>query len=144
MEVTAHPSSAKRDFIRYAEFNVPYEALETAMQADIDSGSERHINWMSPLAYLGAKYGGNFSILQEKRLSLYSEKLKNGENMDDLAKDMKYYPYYYQVYSAVLGGFLGEYQVTVQDPELPLKPSQRRNMDCRFILPSLKPSFSAL
>ena len=59
--------------------------------------------------------------------------------MDDLAKDMKYYPYYYQVYSAVLGGFLGEYQVTVQDPEAPSKPSQRRNMDCRFILPSLKP-----
>ena len=56
MEVTAHPSSAKRDFIRYAEFNVPYEALETAMQADIDSyGSERHINWIEPLAYLGAK-----------------------------------------------------------------------------------------
>ena len=44
MEVTAQPSSAKRDFIRYAEFNVPYEALETAMQADIDSyGSEHHI-----------------------------------------------------------------------------------------------------
>ena len=102
MEVTAHPSSAKRDFIRYAEFNVPYEALETAMQADIDSyGSERHINWIEPLAYLGAKYGGNFSSYKKKDLASILEKLKNGENMDDLAKDMKYYPYYYQVYSAV-------------------------------------------
>ena len=122
MEVTAQPSSAKRDFIRYAEFNVPYEALETAMQADIDSyGSEHHINWIEPLAYLGAKYGGNFSSYKKKDLASILEKLKNGENMDDLAKDMKYYPYYYQVYSAVLGGFLGEYQVTVQDPEDPSK-----------------------
>ena len=122
MEVTAQPSSAKRDFIRYAEFNVPYEALETAMQADIDSyGSEHHINWIEPLAYLGAKYGGNFSSYKKKDLASILEKLKNGENMDDLAKDMKYYPYYYQVYSAVLGGFLGEYQVTVQDPEAPSK-----------------------
>ena len=62
-------------FIRYAEFNVPYEALETAMQADIDSyGSEHHINWIEPLAYLGAKYGGNFSSYKKKRLSLYSGK----------------------------------------------------------------------
>ena len=96
MEVTAQPSSAKRDFIRYAEFNVPYEALETAMQADIDSyGSEHHINWIEPLAYLGAKYGGNFSSYKKKDLASILEKLKNGENMDDLAKDMKYYPYYY-------------------------------------------------
>ena len=108
MEVAAQPSSAKRDFIRYAEFNVPYEALETAMQADIDSySSEHHINWIEPLAYLGAKYGGNFSSYKKKDLASILEKLKNGEDMDGLAKDMKYYPYYYQVYSAVLGGLLG-------------------------------------
>ncbi len=122
MEVTAQSSSAKRDFIRYAEFNVPYAALETAMQADIDSySSEHHINWIEPLAYLGAKYGGNFSSYKKKDLASILEKLKNGEDMDGLAKDMKYYPYYYQVYSAVLGGLLGEYQVTVQDPEAPSK-----------------------
>ena len=122
MEVTAQPSSAKRDFIRYAEFNVPYEALETAMQADIDSySSEHHINWIEPLAYLGAKYGGNFSSYKKNDLASILEKLKNGEDMDGLAKDMKYYPYYYQVYSTVLGGLLGEYQVTVQDPEAPSK-----------------------
>ena len=59
------------------------------MQADIDSyGSEHHINWIEPLAYLGAKYGGNFSSYKKKDLASILEKLKNGENMDGLAKDM--------------------------------------------------------
>ena len=118
MEVTTQTTGAKRDFIRYAEFNVTYEALETAMQADIDSyGSENHINWIEPLAYLGAKYGGDFSSYKKKDLTSILEKLKTGENINELTKDMKYYPYYYQVYSAVLGGFLGEYEVTIQDSE---------------------------
>lgn len=123
MEVTAQPSGAKRDFIRYAEFNVPYEALEIAMQADIDSyDSEIHINWIEPLAYLGAKYGGNFSDYYKKKdLTNLLEKLQSGEDIKDLTKDMQYYPYYYQVYSAVLAGFLGEYEITVQSSENPSK-----------------------
>lgn len=118
MEVASRQTGVKRDFIRYAEFNVNYEALEAAMQADIDTyDSDCHINWIEPLAYLGAKYGGDFSSYQKKDLNNILEKLKNGENINELAKDMKYYPYYYQVYSAVLDGFLGEYEVTVPDPK---------------------------
>lgn len=118
MEVTSRQTGVKRDFIRYAEFNVTYEALEAAMQADIETyDSDCHINWVEPLAYLGAKYGGDFSSFQKKDLNDILEKLKNGESIDELTKDMKYYPYYYQVYSAVLDGFLGEYKVTVPDPE---------------------------
>lgn len=122
MEVEARVSGAQKDFIRYAEFNVPYEALETAMQADLDSyGTDRHISWIQALACLGAKYGGDFSSYRKKDLVEIIEKLKTGETIEAMTKDMKYYPYYFQVYSAVLDGFLGEYEVTLPDPKTPDK-----------------------
>ncbi|MSS63599.1 M23 family metallopeptidase [Lachnospiraceae bacterium WCA-693-APC-MOT-I] len=39
------------------------------------------------------------------------EKLKGKETIKTLTKDMKYYKYYYEVYSAVLGGYVGEYEI---------------------------------
>ena len=35
--------------------------------------------------------------------------------MEELTKDMKYYNYYYESYSAVLGGFIGEYYTEKKD-----------------------------
>ena len=68
MEVTNRQTGVKRDFIRYAEFNVTYEALEAAMQADIETyDSDCHINWVEPLAYLGTKYGGRFFFFSKER-----------------------------------------------------------------------------
>ena len=37
--------------------------------------------------------------------------------MEELAAGIKTYDYYYEAYSAVLGGFLGTYEVEVDDPE---------------------------
>lgn len=102
----------KKDFIKYAEFNVPYEALEKAMNYDIKSQQEDvKINWIEVLAYLGAKYGGEFKSYKEKDMDEIVSKLKDGETMDVLTENMKYYPYYNKVYTAVLGGFLGNYSV---------------------------------
>ena len=38
--------------------------------------------------------------------------------MEELAAGIKTYDYYYEAYSAVLGGFLGTYEVEVDDPEV--------------------------
>ena len=52
----------KKDFIKYAEFNVCYEALEKALDYDISSNREKEkvkIDWIEMLAFIGAKYGGD-------------------------------------------------------------------------------------
>ena len=42
------------------------------------------------------------------------EQLKSGKSMQDLTQNMKYYNYYFNAYSAVLGGFIGNYSIEVQ------------------------------
>ena len=56
-----------KNFIKYAEFNPSYEALDKAMREDIKShGEEIKINWIEVLACLGTKYGGDFKKYKEK------------------------------------------------------------------------------
>ena len=59
---SAPAASEKSDYIRYVEFNPCYSALDRALTEDIrahEEGIER--SWIDTLAYLGAKYGGDFS-----------------------------------------------------------------------------------
>lgn len=105
-------SSTEKDFIKYAEFNVCYDALEKALEYDIQShksDDKIKLDWIQVLAYLGAKYGGDFTQYKEKDMEEVVERLKNGEKIEDICAKMKYYDYYNQVYDAVLGGFTGWY-----------------------------------
>lgn len=105
-------SAKEKDFIKYAEFNVCYSALEKALEYDIQSHKSNDkikIDWVEVLAYLGAKYGGDFDKYKESDMKEVVDKLKNGETMEDISAKMKYYDYYNQVYNAVLGGFMGWY-----------------------------------
>lgn len=108
----------KRDFIKYAEFNVCCSALEKALEYDISTHKNDEkvkIDWVQVLAYLGAKYGGDFKRYKEADLEQIVSRLKNGDKIKDITKDMKYYDYYYRVYSAVLGGFTGWYNAEAED-----------------------------
>lgn len=108
----------KKDFIKYAEFNVCYSALEKALEYDINTHKNDEkvkIDWVQVLAYLGAKYGGDFKQYKEADLEQIVNRLKDGDKIKDITKDMKYYDYYHQVYSAVLGGFTGWYNAEVED-----------------------------
>ena len=105
-------SSTEKDFIKYAEFNVCYDALEKALEYDIQShksDGKIKIDWVQVLAYLGAKYGGDFTKYKEADMEEIVERLKNGEKIEDICAKIKYYDYYNQVYDAVLGGFTGWY-----------------------------------
>lgn len=98
------------DYIKYAEFNVTYEALCEALEQDISTYNEDvHINWVELLSLLGAKYGGDFSHYKTKDLRAYAQKIQDGQSLRELSKDMKYFDYYHQVYNAVLQGFVGEH-----------------------------------
>ena len=111
LAVMVGASGKNEDYIKYVEYNVCYDAMETAMNADIESqGQEIKIDWIDVLSYLGAKYGGNFKSYKKKDCTEFIEKLKSGEKVEDLTKDMKYFPYYREAYGAVLSGFLGNYR----------------------------------
>ena len=51
-----------KDYIRWVDFDVTYQALEDAMNTDIETyEQDLHVSWVDILAYLAAKYGGDFS-----------------------------------------------------------------------------------
>lgn len=106
----------KKDFIKWVDFNVTTEALSLTAKLDIDSHNKEGeivYNWIELLAYLSCKNGGNFKNFSTKDLNILVEDLKNGQTMQDLTQNMKFYDYYYDSYSAVLGSFIGNYSVEV-------------------------------
>lgn len=114
-------SDTEKSFIKWMEFNVCYAALNKAYTYDVKSQSEEvKLNWIELLSYLGAKYGGNFSKYKDKDMDTLVKKLQSKEEtMESLTKNMKHYPYYYEIYSAVLGGLVGEYEIEVPSQDNP-------------------------
>lgn len=115
---TKDSGKEKKDYIHWVEFNVPAEVMQKAFRLDMGSIKEEvHLDWVSLLAYLGAKYGGNFERFRQEDLDELAEKLKNGEQIETLTKDMKYYAYYREAYGAVLDGMVGYFEQETDDPE---------------------------
>lgn len=106
-----------KKYIKWVSFNVTYPALKKAMDLDISSHNKDgyKYNWIEILAFLGAKYGGNFDRYKEKDMDEFVKRLSDGEKIEDITKDKKYYSYYLEAYTAVLGGFLGNYNIQVLD-----------------------------
>ena len=106
--------SETNNTIKWVDFNVPYHLLEKTMNMDIESyDKEIHLKWTEVLAWLAAKYGGNFNYYKPKDLNNLVERLNNGESINVITENMKNYDYYKEAYTAVLSGFLGEYMVQV-------------------------------
>ena len=105
------------DFIKWVDFDVSYEALCLAYQWDVEThGTDREIQWVELLAYTAAHTGGEFDKQAVILLDKTAEKIADGKTtMEELTKDLKYYPYYLEAYTAVLGGMVGEYKVQVED-----------------------------
>ena len=109
---SAPPGEEKeKDFIRWVDFTVPAEIMEKAFRLDINTcQAPVHLDWIELLAFLGARYGGDFSRFRQADLDSLAEALKNGTSMDTLAEGLKYYPYYKEAYGAVLGGMVGYFE----------------------------------
>ena len=107
----------KKDYIHWVDFTIPASVMEKAFRLDINTCQESvHLNWIELLSFLGARYGGDFSRFKEADLNTLAEKLKNGETMEELTKDMKYYSYYHEAYTAVLGGMVGYFEQEIEAP----------------------------
>ncbi len=105
------------DYIKWVDFNVSYEALCRAYEWDVDTyETSHHVNWIELLAYTAARTGGEFEKKALTILEETAEKLCEGETtIEELTKDMQYYSYYEEAYTAVLGGMVGEYEAEVED-----------------------------
>ena len=112
---TDKKEAKNKDYIKWVDFTVSYEALCQAYDWDVDTfDTEHHVEWIPLLAYTAARTGGEFDKKALKILNETSEKLAEGEaEIETLTKDMKYYPYYLEAYSAALGGLVGEYEAEV-------------------------------
>lgn len=110
--------SEEKSYIKWVDFNVPLSILEQTSKLDIESNKEDEdikLNWIELISYLASKYGGNFNSFKQKDLDEVVKRLKAGESMSDITKDMKLYPYYIEAYTAVLDQFIGNYQIETLD-----------------------------
>lgn len=109
-----------KDYIKWVDFKVTAYALNRTAKLDIDShnsNSDVKYNWIELLSYLACKNGGNFKKFNESHLNKLLQQLNSGKSMEEITKDMKYYSYYYESYSAVLSGFIGNYSVEVENSD---------------------------
>ncbi len=111
-------SVSNEGYIKWVEYNVPYEAMEKALSMDVKSHEKPvQLHWVEMLAYIATKYGGNFKKYKAKDLDELADKLNKGQTMEQLTANMKHYNYFFQAYDAILGNFVGEYDVQVKDPD---------------------------
>ena len=113
-------SSSEKDYIKWVDFNVSYDALEKTSKLDIDSHTQNSnvvYNWIELLSYLACKYGGDFKKFNNNDLIKLKSELDSGKTMDYLTKNFKNYDYYYEAYNTVLCEFIGEYEVEDSNKE---------------------------
>jgi len=105
-------ASVHANTIRWVDFGVPYSSMKYAMEQDIATKEqEKHISWIEILALAGCRTGGKCGLASVKKAT---SDLKGDRSARELAGELeKYYDYYFEAYSAVLGGFLGSYAIEV-------------------------------
>lgn len=102
------------DYIKWVDFDIPSVLMKAALEADIDTHSDpdrTHVSWISLLAALGRKYGGDFSRYQQKDFDALLDQAAQDAPQSLSTAEEPSSDYYDQAYSAVLGGFVGEYEV---------------------------------
>ena len=99
-----------KDFIKWVDFSVTASALNDAMKADISSYNEKvKVDWIELLACLGVKYGGNFAHYKKSDLEKLVSSIKKQEKPTEFSS--KYFDYYKDAYSAILGEYIGEFTI---------------------------------
>ena len=78
--VVTATSAAGKDYIKWVDFTVSYEALCQAYDWDVDTfDTEHHVEWIPLLAYTAARTGGEFDKKALKILNYpYAEGLEEG------------------------------------------------------------------
>ena len=100
----------RADTIKWVDFRVPYESMKYALDRDIATfDREKHLNWIDILTLAGCRTGGRCGLASVKRAAA---DLKGDKSPEELLGNLyKYYDYYHQAYTAVLGGLVGSYAI---------------------------------
>lgn len=107
-----------KSFIKWVDFNVPCQALKKAISLDILSKEkEVKLNFIELLAYLAAQNGNKFGAYKDAQLDALAEKLNSGITMEELTANSKYYDYYLECYTAILSGFVGDFEIEVPNED---------------------------
>lgn len=103
--------------IQWVDFAVPYESMQYAMKVDIETAEqEKHISWIDTLALAACRTGGKCSLSAVKRAA---QNLQGEHSPEELLGDLyRYYRYYQEAYSAVLGGLLGNFAIEKEGEEV--------------------------
>lgn len=115
---TMYVEGGEKKVIKWVDYNVPLAAMKKALTIDVKShtgDSVQKYNWIELLACLSAKNGNNFKSYRDSDLDKLVKRLEGGETLESITVGMKYYPYYLEAYTAVLGGFVGYYEEQEQD-----------------------------
>lgn len=104
--------------IRWVDFQIPYESLKYAMEMDIRTfDQEKHIRWVDALAMAGCRTGGRCELSAVKKAV---KDIHGNDSPEKLLGDLyKYYDYYHDAYTAVLGGLLGSYSIEKDGQQVP-------------------------
>ena len=117
---TVSEQGEERTFIKWVDFDVTKEAMQKAFRYDVDTcQQEIHLDWIELLAYLGTRYGGDFSRYKDSDMDAIAQRILGGEKMEEITVDMKYYNYYLEAYRAVLGGMVGTYRIEIPQSQAP-------------------------
>ncbi|OQB14483.1 MAG: L-Ala--D-Glu endopeptidase precursor [Firmicutes bacterium ADurb.Bin193] len=116
VKVNSDSAVQEKKYIKWVDLTVPYGVMEKTLNLDIKSqGTEHPLDWVELMAYLAAKYGGNFKNYKSKDLDSFVARLSSGEKLEDITKDMKYFSYYLEAYTAIFGEFVGHFKVQVDE-----------------------------
>lgn len=100
----------RAESISWVDFNVPYESLRYALERDMESfEKEKPVSWIEILAVAACRTGGKCGLASVKRAA---EELQGDRSPEELLGELsRYYSYYHQAYTAVLGGLVGSYAI---------------------------------
>lgn len=102
--------------ITWVDFNPTEKVLADCLAYDIQTyGKKEHASWIDLLACLAAGGDGTFASYSSADLKKITDKLAGGNDMAEITKKLKSFPYYQEAYSAVLSGFVGEYELQKED-----------------------------
>lgn len=97
--------------IRWVDLDIPYEALDYALELDIRSHTEGEVplRWSELLAVVAAKQGG-FSGYRREQLTAVADRLQSGVSIEALTEKLPSFSYYREAYGAALDGLVGVYE----------------------------------
>ncbi len=112
----AQAETEKKDYIKWVSFDVPASALDKAYKAALQANEEElSLDMAHILGYLAATYWGNWRSFKSADVDRLLERVRAGENVDEMAAQYKDYRYFCEAYDAVLGGMVGDYAIELPD-----------------------------